>query len=320
MTPRQRFMAAVQGQQVDRVPVSAWMHFGAQFWPPAEVARLHADFARAHQWDFVKVMADYRLPMPPGPVVNGSNSADVVELLEHIGHHLDHAACFAAQRELLEALRQQLGPQAVLLDTGYDPWNNVLRNLGRDLEGALLQHPSHTLAALARVCEATCRHVQQLQRMGVDGYFYATNAAIAHTQPRGLRQDVYERFVRPFDLAILDAAQGMVRVLHAHGTGIDLARLAGYPFEVIHLSDRFAGNPSLADLRRWTDRCVMGGIDEQGFTSASLASLAVQLTDAVQQAGPQGLILAPGCAVPTSSAARSLQFVRDFSEHITAFR
>ena len=317
MTPRQRLMAAVQGRAVDHVPVSAWMHFGAEFWPPAEVARLHADFSRAYDWDFVKVMADYRLPMPRGLLGSGANHSELVRFLGHIGRDLENAACFAGQQELLQALRRQLGPEAVLIDTGYDPWNNVLRNLGRDLEGALLQYPAQTLSALERVCQATCHHVQQLQRMGVEGYFYATNAGIAQTQPRGLSQAVYERFVRPFDIAILEAAKGMVRVLHAHGTGIELARLEGYPFEVIHLSSRSAGNPSLLDLRRWTDRCVMGGIDEQSFTSTSLAGLASQMTDAVQQAGSQGLILAPGCSVPASSAARSLQFVREFSARVT---
>ena len=136
MTPRQRLMAAVQGRAVDRVPVSAWMHFGAEFWPPAEVARLHADFARAYNWDLVKVMADYRLPMPKGLLGSGANHSELVRFLAHIGRDLETAACFAGQRELLQALRHQLGPEAVLIDTGYDPgtmccaiWGETLRGL-----------------------------------------------------------------------------------------------------------------------------------------------------------------------------------------------
>jgi uroporphyrinogen decarboxylase len=35
----------------------------------------------------------------------------------------------------------------------------------------------------------------------------------------------------------------MVRVLHVHGTGLDMERVKDYPCEVINLSDRLAGNP-----------------------------------------------------------------------------
>ena len=105
----------------------------------------------------------------------------------------------------------------------------------------------------------------------------------------------------------------MARVLHVHGTGLDLSRLEGYPFEAISLSDRAPSNPSLSQLRRWTSKCLMGGIDEGTFPDLSLGALAAQMEDAVAQAGRHSFILAPGCAVPSYSPRRSLRFLREHS-------
>ena len=78
---------------------------------------------------------------------------------------------------------------------------------------------------------------------------YSTNAAIPAGQPRGASRQAYKTFLRPYALRIPKEAEGMVRVLHVHGTGLDLARIKDYPCDVINLSDRLAGNPSLRDLR-----------------------------------------------------------------------
>src|SRR5690606_4977713 len=127
-------------------------------------------------------------------------------------------------------------------------------------------------------------------------------------------QEIYETFLRPFDLEVLAAAEGMVRVLHVHGNGVDLARIEGYPFEVLSLADRAPDNPSLAELRKRTDRCLMGGIDESALPDMSLDALACQIDDAIRQAGRQGFILAPGCTFPSFSPQRTLAFLREYSE------
>jgi uroporphyrinogen decarboxylase len=303
----ERFHRAVAGLPVDRVPVSAWMHFGSEHLDADMAAQLHQRYWQAYGWDVLKVMADYRFEVP-----TTLRHFDSAAQIAAIKPPTQHAPCFAEQLRCMTQLVATIGREVPLLDSGYDPYTLLLRHIGRDQAPHLWAHPKATQNLLTQITEGICEHLQRLKALGVTGYFHATHAAIPEGQPRGLSQEVYEHFVRPFDLAILQAAQGMVRVLHAHGTGIELARLEGYPFEVIHLSDRSMGNPSLSDLRRWTDRCVMGGIDETGFTSASLANLAAQMTDAVEQAGSQGLMLAPGCAVSASSARRSLQFLRDF--------
>lgn len=66
MTPRERFLAAVHGDKVDRIPTTAWVHFLSDHLTGEETARLHERFLKTYRWDFAKVMSDYRYPMPAG--------------------------------------------------------------------------------------------------------------------------------------------------------------------------------------------------------------------------------------------------------------
>lgn len=308
MTPRERFLAAVEGRKVDRIPVAAWVHFLSDHLTGEETARLHERFLKSYGWDLAKVMGDYRYPVPPG-----LHTLDDPAPLGQFGLvGLDHP-CFAEQLACLRSLRASMGSDFPLLDTGFDPYQSIVRNIGDDQQEHLWKHKKATLRALESVCESICNYVRELRKLGVDGYFYSTISAIPDGFPRGTRQEVYETFLRPFDLEVLRAAEGMVRVLHAHGAGLDLDRLKGYPFEVISLSDRAPGNPSLADLRKWTGRCLMGGLDESAFPEVSLGVLANQIDDAVTQAGRERFILAPGCTLPSFSPKRSLEFLRDYA-------
>lgn len=112
---------------------------------------------------------------------------------------------------------------------------------------------------------------------------------------------------------MLEAMQGMVRVLHVHGTELDMTRVLDYPVEVLSVSDRLRGNPSLAELRRLSDKCLMGGIDESSLIEMSLPELRAHVRDAVAQAGREKLILSPGCTIPTQTPWYLLQAFRDVS-------
>lgn len=310
MTPRERFFAAVEGRPVDRIPATAWVHFLSDHLSPPDTAALHEKFLKTYGWDYAKVMGDYRYPVPAG-----LKTLDTPAWLEKIPVYGADAPHFAVQLACLSALRQAMGPDFPLIDTGFDPYQSILRNIGRDQEAALWAYRETTLGALERTCESICAYVRAIKKQGVEGFFYSVNSAIPAGQPRGNNDQVYETFLRPFDLRILEEARGMVRVLHVHGTGLAMERVRDYPCEVINLSDRLAGNPSLSQLRKLTDKCLMGGLDESRFADLSLTALAAQVDDALAQAGREHFMLAPGCTIPSFTPKRSLAFLR---EHVSA--
>src|SRR5690606_36811417 len=86
--------------------------------------------------------------------------------------------------------------------------------------------------------------------------------------------------------------------------------------ESLSVSDRSPDNPTPAELRRRFDACLMGGIHRTAFPDLSLPELAHQIADAVAQAGREGFILAPGCALPSFSPRRTLTFLREYADRL----
>ena len=308
MNKRERFFAAVRGEKIDRPPVTAWVHFLSDHLTGEQTAALHRCFLEAYDWDVAKVMNDYRYPIPAG--VQTLEDRASLRAFKPLG--LDEPS-FAEQLKCLAALRAALGPDIALIDTGFDPYQQVLRNVGFDQAEHMWKHKAETLRALQVVAENTCRYIQAVRAQGVEAFFLSINGAIREGFPRGSNRQVYETFQRPFELQLLQAAEGMVRILHVHGAGLDIGRVLDYPCEVISISDRLTGNPSLADLRRITPKCLMGGIDETKFQERNLPAIAREVDDALAQAGRRKFILAPGCTIPSFSPKRSLAFLRDYT-------
>jgi uroporphyrinogen decarboxylase len=308
MTKRELFRAAVRGDAVARPPVTAWVHFLSDHLTGEETARLHLRFLEAYDWDLLKVMNDYRYPVPAG--VQTYEDPASVRAFKPLGLE---APAFAEQLKCLQALRAALGPDVPLADTMFDPYQQMLRNVGFSEAPNLWKHRRETLAALEAVTETIVRYIRAVKAQGVEALFLSINGAIRDGFPRGSTREVYETFQRPFDRRLLEAAEGMVRILHIHGVGLEPQRVLDYPCEVVSLSDRLPGNPSLAELRRMTDKCLMGGLDETRIQERTLPALAREVDDAIAQAGVRKLILAPGCTIPSFSPRRTLCFLREYT-------
>ncbi len=296
MDSYERIQAALEGQPVDRVPVSVWYHFGSEHLAPEKVAKLHAEYQAAYAWDFLKVMFDYRLDYPDA--VDSFGAPDLRLLLETV----DWSEPFRKQIEVLLAVRAALGPTVPIMETVYSPWMYLVRHFGAGLSGAV-QESQDLAEVLARLTDETCQHVRRVREMGCFGIYFPTTAAeqSALGDAFGLQRDC--------DRQVLDAASGMARMLHLHGRGIEADAVRDYPREVLHWDDRDSRNPSLASQRA-TNPCLMGGLTCSDLTTISISALRHQAKDAIEMAG-DGFILAPGCSVSPSLSSRKMLALRD---------
>jgi uroporphyrinogen decarboxylase len=311
MSRRERFLAAVEGRDVDRPPVTAWVHFLSDHLPGEKTAALHLDFVREYDWDVAKLMNDYRYPVP-----EGLELLDSAEAMRRFVRLPMSTRAFAEQLKAIAMLRRELGPDWPILDTLFDPYQQVVRNVGFVQGRNVPLHREAAVEMLEAVTDTLCDYVRAARQAGADGFFMSVNTAIRAGYPRGVDEAVSRAFQRPFDLRLLAAAEGAVRVLHVHGVGLDLDRVLDYPCEVLSLSDRLKGNPSLADLRKRTDRCLMGGLDETTIQEKPLPELRAEIDDALAQAGRRKFILAPGCTVPSFISQRTLSCLREYSRTI----
>jgi uroporphyrinogen decarboxylase len=302
MTKVERVRAALAGTDVDRPPFSVWYHFGLQHAPAERTAQIHVEFFEAYNLDWLKVMNDYSYPMPRGI----ETLSDARDLKRVIAFDVRQGS-FGEQLETIRLIGQSLRGKALVVDTVFNAWNTLKRNVLKEAMGPLMEeHPAELEAALAVVNDNLIRYAIASLHGGASGIFFSVPAT-----PESLTAEQYERFMRPFDLAFLEAIRpfGEFHVLHAHGKELYLDRLQEYPVHAISWADREAG-PPLALMRRITPRALMGGIDHGSFPYTSAAKIREQIRTAIAEAGSRKLFIAPGCAIPSYSFPELIRAAR----------
>ena len=302
MTKVERVRAALAGTDVDRPPFTVWYHFGLQHAPAERTAQVHVEFFEAYNLDWLKVMNDYSYPMPRGI----ETLSDARDLKRIIAFDVRQGS-LGEQLETIRLIGQSLRGKALVVDTVFNAWNTLKRNVLKEAMGPLMEeHPAELEAALAVVNDNLIRYAIASLNGGASGIFFSVPAT-----PESLTAEQYERFMRPFDLAFLEAIRpfGEFHVLHAHGKELYLDRLQEYPVHAISWADREAG-PPLGLMRRITPRALMGGIDHGSFPYTSAAKIREQIRTAIAEAGPRKLFIAPGCAIPSYSFPELIRAAR----------
>jgi len=290
------------GDPTDRAPFTVWYHFGSQHASPELTARVHLDFFEHYDLDLLKVMNDYDYPMPAGMDV-----LTTPEDLRRLEPFDVTATPMGKQLQAIEKIGGALRGKALFLDTMFNAWNTMRRNLVKEaMEPLMARHPEAVEAALRVINRNLIQYAVATLDRGAAGIFLSAPASAEF-----VTAEQYERFMRPFDLELLDAVRGRgeMHVLHAHGEKLYLDRLLDYPVQVLSWAD-LNGGPTIAEMRRRTSLTLMAGLDHVKFPYVSAAALREQVRSARQQAGSSRFILAPGCSIATYSFPPLIQAVR----------
>ena len=302
MSKIERVRAALSGADVDRPPFSLWYHFGNQHLPADRTAQIHLEFFEAYQLDWLKVMNDYSYPMPRS-IETLTDPRD----LKRITAFDVRQGPLGEQLEAVRLIGQELRGKALVVDTVFNAWNTLKRNVLKDAMGPFMQeHPAELEAALTVVNDNLVRYAMTSLHGGAAGIFYSVPATL-----ESLTAEQYERFMRPFDIAFLEAIRpfGELHILHAHGSELYLDRLVDYPVHAISWADRQSG-PPLAAMRQRTPRALVGGLDHVKFAEMSAAAIREQVRAAIADVGPGKLLVAPGCAIPSYSFPELIRAAR----------
>jgi uroporphyrinogen decarboxylase len=293
MNKIERVRAALSGLEVDRPPITIWYHFGNQHAEPELTARVHLDFFEHYDLDLLKVMNDYDYPMPAG-----LDTLDAAADLARLEPFDPEKTPLGRQLRAVGTIAAALRGRALFVDTVFNAWNTLRRNVVKEsIKEFMTREPERLLSALAVVNDNLIRYARASLDRGAAGIFLSVPATA-----EDLTLEQYERFMRPFDLALLTAiaARGECHVVHAHGSRLYVDRLVDYPAHVLSWAD-LNGGPSIAQARRLTDRTLMAGIDHVQFPYVSAKAIRAQVAAARAAAGASRFIVAPGCSVPTYS-------------------
>jgi uroporphyrinogen decarboxylase len=292
MTKSERVMAAVQGEEVDRIPVCFWHHFrpGGSGRKMAEAT--YAFFEAEFDLDIQKIMPDIPYPFPRKSI----SDPEGWRLLEPID--AERSRFFTQRATAIHALRNEVGWETPIVMTVFSPLAEVMYfAASRDVVlEHMHQNPAILHEALSTIAENLRAHMQDCIDAGADGVFFALQGCTTSIMSR----DQYREFGRPYDLMALQGViDGWLNIMHVHGDrDLMFDDVLDYPVQVLSWSDRLAG-PSLREARSKTSKCLMGGWHEFGaLSNGPVEKIKEEAEDALRQTGGRKFILANGCSVP----------------------
>jgi uroporphyrinogen decarboxylase len=168
MTKIERLRATLAGKPVDRPPFSIWYHFGTQHASPERTAQAHLEFFEAYDLDLLKAMNDYDYPMPAGMEVMAT--ADDLKRLTP----LDVSRTpLGQQLKAIEFIAQALRGKALFVDTVFNAWNTLKRNLVKEaMAGLMADHPEAVLTALGVINFTLIQYALASLERGSAGIFF----------------------------------------------------------------------------------------------------------------------------------------------------
>lgn len=287
MDKMQRFLNASHGQRVDVPPVGCWIHFGSARWEPALAAQAHLKFLHEYDWDYLKVMDDYRFP-----TVGGVNEVFKAEDLRCLGTNEVSYDNFERQIEVLRQIRAG-APGVPTMDTVFSPFQTVIRTLGDTVVPMLKSRPDIAHEVIGHVTDRLVEFIHATAGL-TDGIYFAVNGATREPGGWELTAQQFADWVAPYDRRVLEAASDRVRIIHVHGYDLIPEWVEDYPAEVLSWSHN-QSRPTLAEVAAGK-RVPMGGLDEMGALYWSLSKVTRNVMESRRATGDR-IIVGPGCTV-----------------------
>jgi uroporphyrinogen decarboxylase len=320
LTKRERVLAALAGEEVDRVPVSAWGHDYLREWTADGLAEATLEAYRRYDWDFIKVnprasyyaedwgcryQASGRADAPPQTLAVAVKSAADLRRLRPLD---PSRGAYGEQLAALRLIGDGLKGEAPFIQTVFSPLAVASRLAGshEPIRQYMEEAPTDLEAALGVIAETLAGYAHACLEAGADGLFFAS---VEWGSRNYISAEQYSRFGRPFDLQVLKAVQGAsFNLLHVCRNNNMLADLLDYPVRAFHWATTGTDNPSLGDILARTDKAVMGGVSHDStILSSRPEDVAAEARAAIEATGGRRFLLAPGCSIAPTTPEGNLR-------------
>jgi uroporphyrinogen decarboxylase len=302
MTKIERLNAVLEQKEPDRAPVCLWYHFGNQHLSGEKYAEIVLDFFQYYDFDFLKLMNDYYYPMPEG-FLEVKTGRDLLKLPRFEPDRCDWKEQLKAIRIIGKALQNQ----AYFIDTVFDPWQSLQRNVcGEHLPYLAKEYPKELTKALNIVAENLIVYCKKAIQNGAKGIFMSVLASKEHVDRK-----IFLSFVKPAAQKVFSAIKDLapMNVAHIHGERIFFEDVLDFPVPILSWEDRLPRNPSLEEMKKRFPGVVMGGIDNTIVTRHTPAFIKRNVEEGIQMGGKTRFILANGCSIPSWIDSRVLKMI-----------
>ena len=306
-----RLAAAIRGESVDCAPISLWRH-----WPQCDqdaraLAKAVVTWQRRFDFDLARFMTSNTFVLEAWgartlyqPNVIGTRAVTHfgvtdVEQWPRLARLDVNAGSVAIPNVALGMAAQALGGTVPLMQTVSSPFATARDLAGESVFEHMRSRPDLLEAGLGIIAETTAELAREALRSGASGIALATRCTGLDT----LTEAEHERFVRAFDLRVLEAVRGSTQfsMLHIRGRNAMFDRISTYPVDMINWQDRAAG-PDLRTARTRFAGLLVGGLDELGaLIHGPVSEVEAMVADALAQTGGRRVMIACGdaCALAT---------------------
>jgi uroporphyrinogen decarboxylase len=292
MTKIERLDAVLQGKEVDRPPVSLWYHFGNQHMSGDKFAQIVLDYFNYYDFDFLKLMNDYYYPMPEG--------TDEIKTVRDLAKIIPMDPDRSAWKEQLKAVKiigKELKKKAYFVDTVFDPWQSLQRNVcGENLPALAKTAPRQLIKALNTAADNLINYCRRSVQNGSSGIFMSVLAS-----KENIDRKLFLNFAKPAAMRVFQAIKTLapMNVVHIHGDKIYFGDVLDFPVPIISWEDRVSGNPSIEEMKKRFPGVAMGGIDPNKLTRRTWAAIKEHAREGIKLGGVSRFIFAGGCSIPT---------------------
>lgn len=338
----ERVKAALKSQEVDKVPLSAWMHLSEFDQDPISLAKASIAYNEKYDFDFIKMMPfgaysvqdygaeitvycdKYKEPIIAEPGIQ--EIADYTRLEVLPAYYGTYGKTLQFARELAK----RVDKDTPFVQTIFSPFSTLKKLAGNRLLEDIKTNPKEVHQALEVITETTKNFIKANIELGVHGFFLATQNATSEV----LSMEEFEVFGVPYDKKIIETYKDKTyfNVIHIHGSGeIYFEKIANeYDVNCINWHDRTTA-PSLKEARAITDKCLLGGIKEAPYFEGKVLRYASFLADhsaddiikhvkeAVDQVDGRGLMVGPGCVVDPKTSEESILALRKAVDQLGAY-
>jgi uroporphyrinogen decarboxylase len=316
MTKFERVQAALKREPTDRPPYAFWRHFPDVDRSAAALAQSTLRFHERYGSDFLKVTptGGYAVEdwgcvesdevAPDGHRACARHAVTSFDDWKKIRPLRLESTGWGAHLETILRCVVDRRADCSTLPTIFSPLSLARKLSGERLNYDLKENPQAVTDALEAITETILTFADACFLEGAEGIFYSVMAASTdlHTE------DEYRRFGEPYDRRVLEHVRpkSKLTVLHCHGSNLMFDILAALPAHAWNWDDRRAG-PSLRDGQRHVPGAVIGGLDQWGaLRDGTPDAASAEAQDALAQTGGRGVILGPGCVLPSQTSDLAL--------------
>jgi uroporphyrinogen decarboxylase len=309
MNRHQRVQAALEGKDVDRVPVSAWGHFYHKEHTAEGLAEAMLSFQEQYDWDFMKInpRASYHAEGWGYTYSQSGKPEDKPRCTAYPLHEVkdwrkleplpSDQGVLGEHLRAVELIRKGLKGRVPFIMTVFSPLMvaGYLANLDTQaIKRHVQEDPVAVSYGLAAIAETFADFVRKLAAAGLDGVYFATTWA----NDGMLRAQEYRELARPHDMLVLEEARNLwFNMLHLCRDRIHLEAMANYPVHAIHWDMHTGGNPNMAEGKTIAPVAVAGGVDRRVLAEGSDEEVKTQVRRALIQTGTRRFLLGPSCSV-----------------------